>query len=129
MTRQPKIALAVALLGLHLVAGTVSADQPTEAAERQAAHFFETKVRPILAQHCFNCHGPREQKSDLRLDRRDHFFLGGAGGPIVEAGNLDESTLIQAVRWEGYEMPPEKQLPDADIAVLEKWVATGAYWP
>ncbi|RCS46387.1 DUF1553 domain-containing protein [Bremerella cremea] len=99
------------------------------AGEKESAHFFETKVRPLLAQHCFECHGAKEQKADLRVDRRQHFFKGGTGGPIVEPGKPDESELIAAVKYESYEMPPKGQLPEDQIAILETWVANGAYWP
>ncbi|UUO07756.1 DUF1553 domain-containing protein [Blastopirellula sp. J2-11] len=97
--------------------------------DKEAVRYFETKVRPLLAQHCFKCHGREEQKSDLRLDRRTHFLQGGTGGPIVEPGKPEESVLIEAVKWEGYEMPPSGKLPDDEIAILETWVRNGAFWP
>ncbi|MEW4452406.1 DUF1549 domain-containing protein [Bremerella sp. JC817] len=102
---------------------------PLHADEKENAHFFETKVRPLLAQHCFGCHGPKEQKSDLRMDRKNHFMKGGSAGPIVVPGKPEESDLIAAVKYESYEMPPSGQLPDKDIAILEAWVKNGAYWP
>src|SRR5690554_2051819 len=114
MRRTPRWTTLLLALALGwLLPQTVFAD------EQQAAHFFETKVRPLLAQHCYQCHGPNEQKADLRLDRRSHFLKGGVGGPVVEAGDPDESVLIQAVRYEGYEMPPAGPLPDEDVAILE----------
>lgn len=97
--------------------------------DREKAIFFETKVRPLLAQHCFECHGSKEQKADLRLDRRHHFMKGGVGGPIVVPGEPDESELLAAVKYESYEMPPSGQLPEEQIAILETWVKNGAYWP
>ncbi|MCA9021117.1 MAG: hypothetical protein KDA74_13300, partial [Planctomycetaceae bacterium] len=38
--------------------------------------FFENEVRPLLAEHCWSCHGEKEQKGDLRLDTRGHILLG-----------------------------------------------------
>ncbi|MBI1247881.1 DUF1549 domain-containing protein [bacterium] len=99
------------------------------ASEKEDAHFFETKVRPLLAENCFSCHGAKEQKSDLRMDRRQHFFKGGSEGPIVVPGKPEESELISAVKYEGYEMPPKAPLADDQIAILETWVRQGAYWP
>ncbi|PQO45382.1 PSD1 and planctomycete cytochrome C domain-containing protein [Blastopirellula marina] len=117
------------ILSLAVLALTFSSVGILTAAEKDDAHFFETKVRPLLAQHCFECHGPKEQKSDLRLDRRGHFLKGGSGGPIVEPGKPDESELIASVKYETYEMPPKGQLPDEQIAILETWVERGAFWP
>ncbi len=114
--------LALLLLSMT-VAPVLAAD------ESKQAVFFETKVRPLLAQHCFECHGAKEQKSDLRLDRRHHFMKGGSGGPIVVPGKPDESELLAAVKYESYEMPPSAPLPDEQIAILETWVKNGAYWP
>ena len=37
-------------------------------AARADDRFFEARVRPMLAEHCFTCHGPKKQKGDLRLD-------------------------------------------------------------
>lgn len=117
------ITLAAALTIVGMIPAILLGD------DKEAANYFETKVRPLLAQHCFECHGPKEQKADLRLDRRQHFFKGGTSGPIVEPGKPDESELIAAVKYESYEMPPKGQLPEDQIAILETWVASGAYWP
>ncbi|MFI4874811.1 MAG: DUF1549 domain-containing protein, partial [Blastopirellula sp. JB062] len=124
MPQYSHFTIAPVMLALAcLTVGTLKAD------DKQAARYFETKVRPLLAQHCYQCHGAEEQKSDLRLDRRQHFMHGGAGGPIVEPGKPDESVLIEAVKWESYEMPPKGKLRDEEIAILETWVRNGAYWP
>jgi len=123
----PSIFHPLTSLALLLLAGMIS---PALAADNdKQAIFFEKKVRPLLAQHCFECHGAEEQKSDLRLDRRSHFMKGGSGGPIVIPGKPDESELLAAVKFESYEMPPSGQLPDDQIAILETWVKNGAYWP
>ena len=48
---------------------------------------FVTQVQPILAQHCYECHGPHERKGDLRLtNRRDAFAPGDLGIPVIEPG-------------------------------------------
>lgn len=114
---------------LALLLLTAITSQARAADESKQAIFFETKVRPLLAQHCFECHGAKEQKSDLRMDRRSHFMKGGSSGPIVVPGKPDESELLAAVKYESYEMPPSAPLPDEQIAILETWVKNGAYWP
>lgn len=91
--------------------------------------FFEKSVRPVLMKRCVECHGPEKQESGLRLDARSAVVKGGDSGAAVVAGKPDESELIQAVRYETYEMPPSGQMPAEEIAALEKWVKLGMPWP
>ncbi|HWB54772.1 MAG TPA: DUF1549 domain-containing protein, partial [Tepidisphaeraceae bacterium] len=91
--------------------------------------FFEKQIRPLLAQHCYECHGEKKSKGGLRLDVAAGWQRGGDSGPAVVAGKPDESLLIAAVRREGLEMPPTGKLPDNAIRVLEEWVARGAPAP
>ncbi len=93
------------------------------------ARFFEREVRPLLIAKCQQCHGPKKHKGGLRLDSRAAFEAGGESGPVVEPGKLDESPLIEAVRYEGLEMPPDDRLADDQVAILERWVVEGAVWP
>lgn len=93
--------------------------------------FFERQVRPLLAEHCYSCHsvGASESRGGLQLDSRGGLLAGGESGPAVVPGDPEASLLIEAVRYEGYQMPPESQLPADLIDVLERWVALGAPWP
>ncbi|HEY2840495.1 MAG TPA: DUF1553 domain-containing protein, partial [Pirellulales bacterium] len=93
--------------------------------------FFEKRVRPILVEHCYECHRGDKPKGNLRLDSAEGWLTGGDSGPAIEAGKPDESLLIQAVRHDGdaAEMPPDAKLPADKIAVLEQWVARGAIAP
>lgn len=91
--------------------------------------FFEKEVRPLLSEHCWSCHGKKEQKGALRLDTRGHSLLGGESGTSIVPGKPDESLLIEAIRYESYEMPPSGKLKEAQIKILEKWVSLGAPWP
>lgn len=96
----------------------------------EAVEFFESKVRPVLAEHCFQCHGPEEQKSDLRLDSREAMQRGGQSGPALVAGDSAKSLLIQAIEQSGdLKMPPKTKLPDEAIANLKHWIDIGAPWP
>ena len=101
--------------------GSFSADQ---------LEFFEEKIRPLLSQHCYECHSPRtkEPKGGLRLDRREHLLTGGDSGAALLAGKPDQSLLIKAVRYQSVEMPPMGKLSQEQITLLEKWVAMGAPW-
>jgi hypothetical protein len=93
--------------------------------------FFESKVRPLLAEHCVQCHGPDDQSGELRLDRQADFQRGGGSGPVVVAGDPSTSRLIRAIGYQDNElqMPPDSKLPDEAIDVLSQWVRTGARWP
>ena len=110
-----------------LVAAGV-ADAADDAA-RSAAKFFESEVRPVLANRCFKCHNDKKQSGGLRLDNIGYIKAGGDSGPALEPGNSDDSLLIQAIRYDGFEMPPDGKLPEREIAILERWVKEGAYWP
>src|SRR5262245_41706597 len=59
--------------------------------------FFETRIRPVLAENCYSCH-TQLQTSGLRVDSRASLLRGGNSGPAIRPGNPDESLLIQAVR-------------------------------
>jgi mono/diheme cytochrome c family protein len=87
---------------------------------------FETDVRPILKTYCLGCHGeeePLKGKLDLRLKRFAE--RGGTSGPAIVPGNPDESLML--IRMQDGEMPPgEKKVPADQIAVVERWIATGA---
>ncbi|WP_437186220.1 DUF1553 domain-containing protein [Planctomicrobium sp. SH668] len=91
--------------------------------------FFETKIRPVLVEYCFKCHGDGKHKGTLQLDGREHMLSGGDSGPAIVPGNPEESLLIQAINYDGYEMPPGQQLSSDKIADLTKWVQMGAPWP
>src|SRR5216110_769942 len=81
--------------------------------------FFESKVRPVLAAHCLECHGTEKPKGGLRLDGRDAMLKGGEGGPVVVPGKPEESPLIEAIRYDGgVQMPPKGMLKGEEIAAL-----------
>ncbi|MFN3650149.1 MAG: PSD1 and planctomycete cytochrome C domain-containing protein [Armatimonadota bacterium] len=91
---------------------------------------FEEKVRPLLFEKCFSCHGDTKQFGDLRLDSRAALLKGGTTGPAVVPGDPEKSLLIQAVHQSGaLKMPPAGKLTPAQVADLERWVRLGAYWP
>src|SRR5262249_28205973 len=87
----------------------------------EAIEFFEKRVRSVLVEHCYACHGPKKQKASLRLDSEAALLKGGESGKIVIPGEPDKSLLIRAVRHEGDTKMPEKKLPDDTIAALATW--------
>jgi len=100
-------------------------------AQREANKFFETEVRPLLSKRCFECHGEKKQKGGLRADNIGSLKTGGDTGPALVPGDPEKSPMIEGVRYQNkdFQMPPKEKLPDAEIAVLEKWIKMGAPWP
>jgi len=98
------------------------------AARAEDTSLFENKIRPILVEHCYECHSAdKKQKGNLLLDTKESTLKGGDTGPALVPGDPAKSLLIQAVKWQGeLEMPPKKKLSDAQIADLEVWVKAGA---
>ena len=93
--------------------------------------FFESKIRPLLAENCYTCHSlnANPRFANLRLDSRAGMLTGGGRGPVIVPGNPSASQLIQAVRHENLRMPPTGKLAEAKIAALVEWVEMGAPWP
>ncbi len=91
---------------------------------------FEKKVRPLLAEKCWSCHGPDEQKNGLRLDSRAAILKGGKSGPAIAPGKPEASLLLAAIRHsDKLRMPPKKKLTDVEIAAIAEWIRDGAVWP
>jgi hypothetical protein len=93
---------------------------------------FARDVRPILAKHCFACHGPDKQRGGLRLDRKADAFTGGNTGAVITAGKGAESLLVKLVTGLDPErpMPPKgDRLTAEQIAILRAWIDQGADWP
>ena len=101
------------------------------ASDSEQLDFFESRIRPILVKHCYECHSESSTKlaAGLRLDSRAAILRGGDSGSVIVVGKPHESLLIQSVRYESNEMPPNQKLPAASIAALEQWVEWGAPWP
>jgi len=95
---------------------------------KQELDFFEKKIRPVLVRNCYECHSGdvKKAKGAFVLDTRMGLRKGGESGPAVVPGHPDDSLLIEAVRYDGLEMPPSGKLPDEVIDDLAKWVEMGA---
>jgi len=93
--------------------------------------FYENRIRPLLAEHCVDCHGPDRQRSELRLDSRAGALRGGERGPALVPGEPDASRMIQAVRRTDahLSMPPKTALEPAAVGLLVDWVRRGAPGP
>src|SRR5215471_1566803 len=114
-------------LFLMAVAATLAQAQTPNAA---SPDFFETRIRPILANNCYSCHAD-SQLGGLRLDSAEAMLKGGSRGPAVVPGDPDKSLLITAVRQTlpDLKMPLGGKLKDSEVADLTAWVKAGAPWP
>lgn len=93
------------------------------------AEFFETKIRPLLGRHCYNCHD-QTATAGLRLDSRGGLVQGGQSGPAAVPGKVDSSLLVQAIRYQhDVKMPPGGALPNEEVEALERWISEGMVWP
>lgn len=103
---------------------------PTRA-DANGIEFFETKVRPVLAEQCYACHSGKSGKAfgGLKLDSTAALRKGGDRGPLFQADKPAASLLLKAVHHDGLKMPPAGKLPAAQLAVLERWVGMGAPLP
>src|SRR5438067_13572051 len=110
--------LLVALL-IALPAPAVRSAPPDSPLDPKAIEFFEKKIRPLLAEHCYACHSTnaaaqKKLKGGLLLDTRDGVRAGGDSGRIVVPGKPADSLLIEALRYDGdLKMPPKGKLPAA----------------
>ena len=90
--------------------------------------FFERKIRPVLAEKCYSCHSQEQGASEggLVMDSRDGMAQGGNSGPAVVPGGLEHSLILDAIKHEGLEMPPDEKLSAEVIKDFERWIAMGA---
>lgn len=116
--------LSLAFLG-WTVASARSAENPLSPAERH----FEQNIRPLFAMKCVKCHGEKKQEGNLRLDSRESILKGGDSGPAIVPGKPEESLLIEAIKYESFEMPPTGQLSAKEIEHFERWIGEDALWP
>ena len=110
-------------------AAVANADDPKfDAAQLE---FFEKKIRPVLVEHCYKCHGGDKKsiKGSLRLDTRAATLAGGDSGPAIVPSKPDESLVLSAMKYEDFEMPPSGKLPAKIIADFETWIRNGAADP
>ncbi|HUR59549.1 MAG TPA: DUF1549 domain-containing protein, partial [Opitutaceae bacterium] len=129
--------VAAKRLGLLIAFGACGIARAADPAEGtlspEQIEFFESKIRPILADSCYKCHSVESGKSKggLLLDSRDALRKGGEGGAVIAPGDPEKSVLIDAIRYrnDDLQMPPEDQggkLSPEKIAALEEWVKMGA---
>ncbi len=127
-----RVGSIAAFLGLTaaLSAGVHAGAQPAGPSPEQV-EFFETEIRPLLAEQCFQCHGAALETpfGGLRLDSRDGLLAGGDSGPAVVPGDPAASPLVHRVQGRPVLMPPTGALAPAQVESLIAWVEMGVPWP
>jgi mono/diheme cytochrome c family protein len=121
-----RLILALSIVAWTLAVGSLSAAPPSAV----DLEFFEKRIRPIFAEHCYECHAGDEVEGGLNLDTSSGWLGGGDSGPAIEPGRPEESLIVEAIRYGGHiEMPPTGKLPDEKIRLIEQWIARGAPAP
>ena len=120
----PRVVLLVTALTLSWP--VLASAQPKN---QKGVEFFEAKIRPVLVQHCYECHSAKSTKvkGGLLLDTKAGVLAGGDDGVVLVPGKPNQSSIIKAMRHEGTsKMPPKYKLPDSVIQDFVEWIAMGA---
>jgi len=122
--------LAACSFGLLLATNAIAQSDPVDALVD-----FDRDIRPILSNHCFQCHGPdgEQRKGGLRLDLKDEAFAKHDGVAAIVAGDVEASALVHRILSDDAEerMPPiaaNKPLSGAQQQLLVRWIEQGASW-
>src|SRR3972149_2356948 len=115
---------------------TVASSTAAQVSDRPKPVDFQRHVRPILADNCFQCHGPDQgtRQARLRLDTEDGAFAERPSGTTIVPGDPEKSLLYQRVPHDSdtKRMPPprlsNKTLSAEQIQVLRRWIEEGASW-
>lgn len=99
-----------------------------EAISVEQSDFFEKKIRPVLVEHCYECHAvdAKAVRGGLLVDSAAAFRTGGDSGPAVVPGDPTDGTILDALKHETFEMPPKQKLPEQVIQDFETWITMGA---
>jgi len=118
-----KTFILCATFGLCIEVPVVGSDTKQRSQIHQAQ--FGQLVGRIVERHCAKCHGKMKQESNLQLTTLDGVLAGGSSGAVVQPGQPNESLIMHLIRPDGDpHMPPDGQLSDREIAVIETWIRT-----
>jgi cytochrome c553 len=123
--------VAFALLG---GAARAPAAEPAAGPDAERTAFFEKRIRPVLVEHCQQCHAADAKilRGGLLVDSRDALRAGGESGqPGIVPGDPAASAVYTAISWTDPDlrMPPKGRLPDGVIADFRTWIEQGAADP
>src|SRR5688572_7041063 len=97
---------------------------------KEGVEFFEKHIRPVLVQHCYECHSTQSKKikGGLVLDSRQGIAKGGENGSVVVPGDPEGSRLLTAIAWsdEDLQMLPKQKLRAQQVEKIQQWSRMGA---
>jgi mono/diheme cytochrome c family protein len=116
------------------VVATAPAPTPAPALSSADLQFFETRIRPVLADRCYKCHSRDADKINggLMLDTREGILHGGDTGPAIAPGKPEDSLIIDAISYKDpdLQMPPKgDRLTDQQVSDITEWIRRGAFDP
>ena len=126
--------LVLMSLLLGSIAQGAEPNQPDVLTQPAAERLFALRVLPLLKVKCFGCHGQdsKDIRGDYSLLTREGMLQGGESEePTLVPGKPEDSSLYQAVLWNGYEMPPKEndRLTSTETEYIRQWIAAGVPWP
>ncbi|TWU42827.1 PSD1 and planctomycete cytochrome C domain-containing protein [Novipirellula artificiosorum] len=125
---RPIVFSAIVLALLCSMPSPVGADAPGPT--REGLDFFETSIRPLLVDHCYECHSREadEKAGDLYLDSATAMLRGGARGSVLSRQNPIDSLFLTAIRYDDadLQMPPDGKLDSEVIQTFQRWIEMGA---
>ncbi len=131
--RPPTAAAYFVLSGMTVFACVSVYAESNSASPADGIAFFESRIRPVLIESCYGCHGVKAAtiEGGLRLDSRAGMLAGGDQGPALVPGQPENSRLLAAIRYadDDLQMPPAGPLPPAVVDDFTRWIALGAPAP
>jgi mono/diheme cytochrome c family protein len=130
LNRYPPVFVLVAITALPVAWVSVYAQQQPSKGSTPAVDFARD-IQPILQNTCYECHGPKKTKAQLRLDSAAGLKKGGETGAIITPGNSEQSLIVRRLLGLDDEdrMPKDGDpLPAAQIALIRAWIDQGAKW-
>lgn len=126
--RKPAVHVLTVVFNLCAAVSTVFPAAIAEPPNPRGVEFFEREIRPLLVEHCYECHSEEAQAAEggLRLDSRGAIRRGGDSGHAVVPEKVNQSLLISALRYDDLEMPPDEKLPREVVNKFARWIKMGA---
>src|SRR6266542_3014304 len=133
LTRYSSVLTIATLTAIPVAWASLHAQKPAPGAQTTVAPVdFVRDIQPILSSICYECHGPKKTKAQLRLDSRAGLMKGGEDGAIITPGNSEQSLIVRRLLGlDGEDRMPKDgdPLPAAQIALIRAWIDQGALWP